>query len=192
MTHKWYLKANALYESAQVLERPPLHLLFLSLTHVLEGLHRSTHTGVYMDPVAYDAVYQAIAAGLPKSLGSAHQQALKRRIEFGNEISFRKRLGELVASLPQDLRLLVTGHAKGVPDVWVDTRNYYTHWTEDLKKTAAEGAALYCINTRLLMLARVLLLRLVGVKPEVIIRALRGESRLARELAHVAERERRH
>lgn len=182
---------NALFESAQVLERPPLHLVFLTLTHVLEGLHRSTYAGVYMDPAAYDAVYQEIATGLPKSLGSDHRQALKRRIEFGNEISFRKRLSELVGSLPDDLRLLITGRAAGVPEVWVNTRNYYTHWTHDLKKKAAEGVELYCLNTRLMMLARVLLLRQVAVPPEVIVRALHGGSQWARELAHVAQRERR-
>jgi hypothetical protein len=182
---------NALLESAMVLERPPLHLLFLTLTHALEGLHRSTHPGVYMDPTAYRAVYEEIAEGLPGSLGTDHRQSLKRRVEFGNEISFRRRLGDLVKSLPAELRLLVVGHASGVPDVWVNTRNYYTHWTNDLKKEAAEGADLYCLNTRLMTLARVLLLRLAGVPAKVIISALRGRSRWARELAHVAQMERR-
>lgn len=182
---------NALFESAQVLERPPLHLLFLTLTHALEGLHRSTHPGIYMEPNGYQAVYQEIAACLPRWLGTDHRQSLTRRIEFGNEISFRKRLGDLMGSLPEDLRLLVTGRVSGVPDVWVNTRNYYTHWTDDLREKAAEGADLYCLNTRLMMLARVLLLRLAAVPSEAIVRALRGESQWARELAHVAQRERR-
>lgn len=181
----------ALFESAQTLERPPLHLLFLTLTHVLEGLHRSSHAGVYMDPEDYKAVYQEIATRLPASVAGDHRQSLKRRIEFGNEISFRKRLGELVGSLPEDLRLLVTGHAQGVPDAWITTRNEYTHWPDGSTSKAAEGAELYCINTRLLMLVRVLLLRLVVVPPALIVSALRGRSRWARELAHVAERERR-
>lgn len=145
---------NALFESAQTLERPPLHLLFLTLTHVLEGLHRSSHAGVY-------------------------------------KISFRERLGELVDSLPEDLRLLAVGCAKGVPNAWVTTRNEYTHWPDGSTSTAAEGAELYCVNTRLLMLVRVLLLRLVNVPPSLIVSALSGRSRWARELAHVAERERR-
>lgn len=182
---------NALFESAQTLEKPPLHLLFLTLTHVLEGLHRSLHAGVYMDPEGYNAVYQEIATRLPISVAGDHRQSLKRRIEFGNEISFRKRLGELVASLPEELRLMVTGHAKGVPDAWITTRNEYTHWPDGSTSKAAEGAELYCVNTRLLMLVRVLLLRLVMVSPALIVLALRGRNRWARELAHVAERERR-
>ena len=60
---------------------------------------------------------------LPASVAGDHRQSLTRRIEFGNEISFRKRLGELVFSLPEDLRLLITGHSKGVPDAWIRTRN---------------------------------------------------------------------
>lgn len=182
---------NALFESAQTLEKPPLHLLFLTLTHVLEGLHRSSHVGVYMDPKDYEAVYQQIATQLPASLAGDHRQSLKRRIEFGNEVSFRKRLGELVASLPEDLSLLVTGHAKGVPDAWITTRNEYTHWPAGSTSMAAEGAELYCLNTRLLMLVRVLLLRLVVVTPTLIVSALRGGNRWARELAHVEQRERR-
>ncbi len=181
---------NALFESAQTLERPPLHLLFLTLTHVLEGLHRSSHSGVYMDPDAYKAVYEEIATQLPASVVGDHRRSLKRRIEFGNEISFRKRLGELVASLQEDLRLLVTGQAKGVPDTWITTRNEYTHWPEGSTSEAVEGAELYCVNTRLLVLVRVLLLRLVAVPPALIVSALRGQNRWARELAHVAERER--
>jgi ApeA N-terminal domain 1 len=168
-----------------------LHLLFLTLTHVLEGLHRSSYAGVYMDPEAYKSVYQEIATKLPVSVAGDHRQSLKRRIEFGNEISFRKRLGELVASLPEDLRLLVTGQAKGVPDIWVTTRNEYTHWPDGSTSKAAEGAELYCVNTRLLMLVRVLLLRLVAVPAPLIVSALRGENRWARELAHVTHRERR-
>lgn len=182
---------NALFESAQTLEKPPLHLLFLTLTHVLEGLHRSSHAGVYMDPEDYKCVYEEIATRLPASVAGDHRQSLKRRIEFGNEISFRKRLGDLVFSLPEDLRLLITGHSKGVPDAWIRTRNEYTHWPDGSTAKAAEGAELYCVNTRLLMLVRVLLLRLVFVPPALIVSALRGRNRWARELAHVAERERR-
>lgn len=182
---------NALFESAQTLEKPPLHLLFLTLTHVLEGLHRLSHVGVYMDPEEYQVVYQEITTRLPVSVAGDHRHSLKRRIEFGNEISFRKRLGELVASLPDDLRMLVTGRAKGVPDAWITTRNEYTHWPDGSTSQAAEGAELYCVNTRLLMLVRVLFLRLVTVPPGLIVSALRGQNRWARELTHVAERERR-
>ncbi len=56
---------------------------------------------------------------------------------------------------------------------------------------AAEGAELHCVNTRLLMLVRVLLLSLVLVPRARIVSTLRGRSRWARELVHVAERERR-
>ena len=76
-----------------------------------------------MDPEDYKCVYEEIAMRLPASVAGDHRQSLKRRIEFGNEISFRKRLGELVFSLPEDLRLLITGHSKGVPDAWIRTRN---------------------------------------------------------------------
>lgn len=94
-----------------------------------------------------------------------------------------------MASLPEDLRLLVIGHAKGVPDAWITTRNENAHWPDG--STSKAGAELYCVNTRLLMLVRVLLLRLVAVPPALIVSALRGRNRWARELAHVAERERR-
>lgn len=181
----------ALFESAQTLKRPPLHLLFLTLTHILEGLHRCSYSGVYMDPGEYEAVYQQITTQFPASVVGDHRTSLKRRMEFGNEISFRKRLGELVASLDEDLRLLVTGHLKGVPDSWITTRNEYTHWPDGSTSKAAEGAELYCVNTRLLILVRVLLLRLVLGPSPLIVSALRGQSRWARELAHVAERERR-
>ena len=180
---------NALFESAQTLEKPPLHLVFLSLTHALEGLHRSTRSGVYMNPENYQAAYQDIVSCLPASLASDHRQSLKRRIEFGNEISFRKRLTELIDALPEGLRSLVTGQLTGVPDVWVTTRNEYTHWPDGATSKAAEGEALYCINTRLLTLVRVLLMRMVDTPPALILSALRRHNRWGHELSDVAARE---
>jgi hypothetical protein len=143
-----------------------------------------------MEPDAYVLMYQAIANGLPQALGGAHRQALKRRIEFGNEVSFRKRLSDLIGSLPHDLRRLVVGNGPRVPEVWVNTRNYYTHWTNDLKAKAAEGVDLYCLNTRLTLLARVLFLCFVNVKAESIVEALHGGNRWARELVYVEQSER--
>ena len=43
-----------------------------------------------------------------------------------------------MASLPEDLRLLVIGHAKGVPDAWITTRNENAHWPDG--STSKAGA----------------------------------------------------
>ena len=183
---------NALFESAQLLEKRPWHLLFLTLTHALEGLHRSLHVGVYMEPEDYKAVYQEIVFQLPKSLAPDHLQSLKQRIEHANEISFRKRLLELVASLPADLRLLTTGQQTKVPDVWITTRNAYTHWLDGSTSNAVEGMELHGVNTRLLMLVRVLLLMMIQVPPDLVVSALRGQrNQWARALSDVAAFDRR-
>jgi ApeA N-terminal domain 1 len=143
-----------------------------------------------MDQEVYDRLYLEMTTNLPSAIEGAHRQSMKRRLEFGNEISFRRRLTDLVSSLPDELREPVTGVRKGIPESWVDTRNYYTHWPESLKSKTAEGIELYCLNVRLALLLRILLLRTTSLSVDSIFRSLRGRSRWARELEHVAERER--
>jgi hypothetical protein len=183
---------HALFETTQVAKRPPLHLIFLTLTHVLEGLHRTTHSGLYMDPVEYQFARQELTSKLPNSIVNGHRDSFKKRIEFGNEISFRTRLQQLVRSFPDELRILITGINSGVPATWLDTRNYYTHWTDELQSKAAEGANLYFLNFRLMLLARALLLRAVQVPDQVIQQALVGRNRWARELTEISRIERKH
>ena len=70
-----------------------------------------------------------------------HRQALKSRIEFGNEHSLGKRLTLMGKTLTEGTRTLIAADRKRFLRNVVDTRTYLTHYTSDGKKTTMSVSA---------------------------------------------------
>lgn len=154
-----------------------LHVEFLSLMQALEGFHRATMSGLYTSKEKYEDIRQAISNAIPKHIDSDHKASLKKRIEYGNEVSLRKRMNELVLRLDLPIRKLILGNEKGtVPSEWVDTRNYYTHWDEGSKIDILDGADMHRAGVRMKHLLRALYLDLVGIPQNTIIKSLQNTS----------------
>lgn len=83
--------------------------------------------------------------------------------------SLSLRLADLVGTLDEPLRRLIL---KGdqVPDSWIKTRNYYTHWLEKLRPKILSGADIIYACTRLRILLRVLFLKHIGVPQDFILK----------------------
>lgn len=181
---------NDLFQSIVASDSLWLHVEFLSLMHVLEGMHRATREGLYMADDEYELVVRAaLTNAIPPLVGKHHRESLKSRIKYGNQLSLAKRLAELAESLPASLRIKVLGCETGVPRRWVDTRHYYTHWDEELKPTILDGAPLYYVNTRLRMFARILLLQMIAIDEGLIEQALVGTNHWSQELIQFGARE---
>jgi hypothetical protein len=119
---------RSLYFSG-VYGRTYLELRLLAFTQAAEAYHRRIYEGedLYMDAADYARdVLPLLQDAIPKSLGSDHRQALQKRMEFGNEVSFGKRMRTL-------FREHEAGLAGAIPDPcgWiqriVDYRNGLTH-----------------------------------------------------------------
>lgn len=151
-----------------------LHVEFLSLMQALEGFHRSTMPGTYTSDEEYECIRQVIANCIPKEVATDHRAALKKRIEFGNEVSLRKRLDALVQRIPVELREQILGGKGTIPQSWVDTRNYYTHWDPASRETVLDGLGMRRACVRLRLLLRVLYLDLVGIPATAIAKSLRN------------------
>lgn len=154
-----------------------LHVEFLSLMQALEGLHRALHTGLYVTDEDYEPVKKALGDAIPAGLGSDHKDALRSRIRYGNQVSLRKRLAELVGTLSEPIRLAILGAIVQLPRSWIDTRNYYTHWDETLKENVLDTQGIFDANVRMRHLLRVLYARLMGVPTSAIEQALDQNSR---------------
>jgi len=161
------------------------HMEFLSLIQALEGLHRALYEGNYMPDDKYESVKNILISSIPKSVTRDHRNALKSRIEYGNQVSLQKRLGQLANTLPPQIRAHIFGEDQTVPRSWVDTRNYYTHWDEKLRPHILDNQSLYYANVRLRSFLRVLYAQLMKVPATDIERALRGTSRSAQRLTYV-------
>lgn len=151
-----------------------LHVEFLSLMQALEGFHRATMPGLYTSVEEYDSIRGELSNAIPKGVESAHREALKSRIKYGNEVSLRKRLDALVARVPLAIREQILGGDGSVPRSWVVTRNYYTHWDEASRDSILDGVEMHRAGVRMKHLLRVLYLDLVGIPFAAIAKALRN------------------
>jgi hypothetical protein len=162
-----------------------LHVEFLSLIQILEGFHRGRFAGEYMDSIEYDAVKAALTNALPNGLSSDHKDSLRSRIRYGNQLSLTRRLAELANLLGEDVCVRLFGGKLKVPRTWIDTRNYFTHWDEELVSNTLDGQALYNATVRMEHFVRALFLTLLGVESAEIVKALDHTSKCAQHLAQV-------
>lgn len=151
-----------------------LHVEFLSLMQALEGFHRSTMLGTYTSESEYERIRAALTNCIPKEVSDDHKASLKSRIKFGNEVSLRKRLDGLIQRLPTELREQILGGTGTIPQRWVDTRNYYTHWDPASRENVLDGLGMHRAGVRLRLLLRVLYLDLVGIPASALAKSLRN------------------
>lgn len=145
-----------------------LHVEFLSLMQALEGLHRAILPGLYVTVEQYEGIRQALSNAIPKHTASDHKDALRAKIKYGNEISLRKRLAALVERLPIEMRKHILGGDGVIPQSWIATRNYYTHWDEASKGAVLNGIEMHRAHVRMRHLLRALYLSLIGI-PDIAI-----------------------
>jgi len=158
---------------------------FLSLMQALEGLHRALFDGTYMSANTYEGVRDAIIKSIPDGVSSDHRDALRARIEYGNEWSLKKRITSLVARLPNEVRRTALGEIGSVPQKWIDTRNYYTHWDEKLRPQILGLEEMYYAGVRLKLLLRALYLQLAGVSDETMVKAMGNNSEVSRQIRYL-------
>lgn len=160
------LYTSNLFGPAQFLE-----FRFLALIQGLEGYHRRRYPdGKYISDSAYETVIQPWISKMPQALGTDHRASLQNRVKFGNEYSLRKRLNGLLKALSIDHQSLITNgyRPSDFVDTVVNTRNYLTHYTDELARQTANGADLRRLTARLGYWLAVLLLDVadVSVSPD--------------------------
>ncbi len=168
-----------------------LHVEFLSLIQALEGFHRALYDGNYMDETAYKSVRKVLGEAIPQTLSSDHKDALRSRIRYGNQLSLRRRLDALSELVPQEQRTIIFGRGGKVPISWIDTRNYYTHWDEELRSNVLHTQEMYEANHRMKMFLRVLYLKRMGIPDNYILKALCNRSEGSQHLIQINAREER-
>ncbi|MBT9599384.1 MAG: hypothetical protein IV094_25665 [Vitreoscilla sp.] len=146
-----------------------LHIEFLSLIQALEGFHRGRYGGNYMDDSDYESVKATLGSAIPATISNDHRDALRSRIRYGNQISLSKRLNELCGCLGDDLAQVVFATSGKIPRRWIDTRNYHTHWDEELRQDTIDGQEMYNANARMEHFLRLLYLLLMGVTKETLL-----------------------
>lgn len=145
-----------------------LQFHFLSLMQAIESFHRVTRGGKYLNNAEWKPYREKLSSHISTELDSGHRESLKSRIKYGNEYSLRKRIGELIDSLDKETSSLLSPTENYFTGVLVDTRNYLTHYDDELKDKALKNADLYWANQRLIILVTMLLLKEIGIQEKLI------------------------
>ncbi len=146
---------STLYKADSFLENR-----FLSLVQGLEAYHarivRNTEfpREDYLESVA--SILESVPDGPP-----GFAKWLGHKLENGNRPSLRHRLKELITPFLDVFKFSNPGRQKFIKAV-VDTRNYLTHYSEDLKGGAAKGSDLVNLIETLKMLFELYLLKEMG------------------------------
>jgi hypothetical protein len=162
-----------------------LHVEFLTFMQALEGFHRAVVGGSYMTEKDYQPFRKAMAKHIPVELSDGHRAAIKSKIKYGYEYSLQKRIDQLVARLALPIRKHVLFDDGNFPRLWIDTRNYYTHWDSVGESSALDGVQMHYANVRMRHLLRVLYLDFIGVPSDAILRALSNQ--LCDDCAYLAQ-----
>ena len=153
----------------------------LLLAHGLEAFSRDKGNATYMEPTDYQSVISAMNSAIPGNVVDGHRASLKNKIKFGNEHSLRKRLRGLLDELSSDTRNLVCNSTNSFINGIVDTRNYHSHYTDDLREKALNGVELFWACEKLEMMFRILLLKNMGVEEELIRKRISNHFRLGQQ-----------
>jgi hypothetical protein len=150
---------------------------FLNLTQALEAYHRKTKVNYELPEKEHNKRINEILCNTPE----AHRPWLKAKLNYSNEPTLRKRLKELWEKCPPAISSKL-----GVKEVFVgltvDTRNYWTHFGDDLKASAADNEELYYLVVKLRILIQTCLLQEIGFSPDEV------EVLMAKPLRELIER----
>lgn len=148
---------------------------FLSLAQALETYHRRTRPDSrYLDDEEYQGLYEEIVEALPGTLSHSLRSRLTEMLKYGNEWSLRKRLKDLLSEIPEGV---IEHSGDDFVSSMVNTRNYLTHYTEELRQRALHGTELNEAVDELRRLVAFLMLRELGFSEEKIVAALHRVTR---------------
>lgn len=140
----------------------PVEHKFLFLVQALESFHRGTRPNEVDDPALHAARVEDVITAAPDE----HRSWLRERIgRFSNEPTLARRLKELYDTMPEQVRKYLGDRKKFARDVSV-TRNYFTHFSPDLRAEAVtERHELWAMIQQLSGVLKVLFLQVLEVDP---------------------------
>lgn len=141
--YEYLQPAFSLYFSSKTGAQKYLDGKFLALAQGLETYHRRTSDEKLMEVEKFDSLVNKILQSCPDE----NIEWLKGRLTHGNEISLSRRLKRIIEPFKEHLG---TSKDRGKLLIKiVDTRNYLTHYSENLESKTAKGRNLFILCMRM-------------------------------------------
>ncbi len=167
-----------LYFSTKVGAQKYLDGKFLALVQGLESYHRRTSDEKLMDPCEFDSLVSSIIEKCPNE----HASWLQGRLMHGNEISLSTRIKLIIE--PFKSHLGNNRERTRLLRKIVDTRNYLTHYSENLKDNAAEGQELWDLCQKIEAILQLHFLKVLGFSKEEIDNVIENSYPLKKKLTN--------
>jgi hypothetical protein len=174
--YEYLYPALNLYFSTKTGAQKYLEGKFLALAQGLETYHRRTSSETLMEPDVFEIVVQKILTECP----AEHVEWLQGRLMHGNEINLGKRLKRIIE--PFKKQLGASGERTKMLRKIVVTRNYLTHYSEELKEGAAKGRDLWVLCEKMESIFNLHFLKVVGFTEEEINRVVKNSFPLRQKL----------
>ncbi|WP_126148313.1 HEPN domain-containing protein [Synechococcus elongatus] len=129
---------------------------FLALAQGLETYHRRTSNSTIMDESTFEELVKGIISQCPDD----KKKWLSEKLKYGNEVNLRFRIKDIIEPFKEMLGSCQT-RKRLIKDI-VCTRNYLTHYNEDLKPEAVTGKELYYLCLKMEAIFQLHLLQILG------------------------------
>lgn len=152
--------------------------IFLNLTQALEAFHRRVRDGMYLPEEQYEPIRDVLIRTIPNAIPQEVRESLKSRLRYGNEISLRNRLRDLLDGPVWEHCLMhfIKDRPTFIASV-VDTRNYLVHYDKSLEQNALNSFELYHCNELLTLVLFMLLYQHVGIPIKMVYEAITQRGR---------------
>lgn len=139
------------------------NIRLLLAIQALEVFHRRTSGELVMPAETFAAFAEAMVAAIPEEVEPRMREKLTSLYRFANEPSLNQRLRSIVAALSEAFGEAPGGFDGKFIRKLVDTRNYYTHFSEELSDRTLDGAGMYWASRRVILLLTLLFLQRLGI-----------------------------
>ncbi len=156
--------------------------VYLTLAQALEGYHRVTMGGSYLDDETYHSgIKQTLINALPATLGRELRASLVKKFDYLHEYSLRKRIAELMR-----MHANVLEGVLGKPSVFAsivsELRNTLTHPSAVNPPESQEHPKVWRLSQSMALLLEVCFLSEFGITEQQILQIVQSRSDRARRI----------
>lgn len=146
---------------------------FLLLAQALEVYHRTNFEGKTVPTAEFRSRLERIVAATPQE----DRHWVREKLQFANEKTLSERLHEILARYPKEANAIVCEPEKFATDIR-NTRNYYTHFADDLRKSGkvADHSKLVLLTDRMKRLLEMCFLRDLGLQGKAVLKIVNRPS----------------
>lgn len=140
-----------------------VNIRLLLAIQALEVFHRRTSGESVMEEGAFSVFTDAMIAAIPTDTELNMREKLESLYRYANEPSLKQRLRSIVTALTEAFGEAPGGFNRKFIRKLVDTRNYYTHFSKELKDRTLDGEGMHWATRRVVLLLTLLFLQRLGV-----------------------------